>query len=101
MAHEDHRWVSLFFDQGDKASEILHAMLRFDGEVTYQGATEESIQKAYATLRRAVGPIEPTLPVYDGIAWGSSDQTIDIDDGYVIAYNTRFGYVSLSRKAES
>jgi len=91
-------WVSLYFDQGDEASRILHVLLRFDGQVTYRGETEKSVRKALKMLLKHVPTPEPTLPVYDGISWGSSDSTIE-EGEYLIAYNSRFGYISLNKKA--
>ena len=94
------KWVSIVYDQGEMADEVLKKMLRHDGQVTYQGVTQESIDEALDYLKEWDYGEESEHTTYEGISWGSSDATEEVGE-YVIAYNLHFGYVSLNRKVRA
>jgi hypothetical protein len=100
-ADEDSRqtgkWTTIVFMQGEDADEVLDKMLRFDGHVTYQGATQESVNEALEYLKQWDYGDESEHTITDKPEWGSLDTLIE-EGEYVIAYNIHFGYVSLSRK---
>ena len=87
--------MSIVFDQGDMASEVLDKMCRFDGQVTYRGATDKSVREALEYLKQWDYGQESEHTTYEGLSWGASDATIEVDE-YVIAYNLGLGYVSAS-----
>jgi len=97
---ETDNWVCIVFMQGEEATEVTHTLLRYDGVVTYRGATEKSVRKALEYLKEWDYGEESEHDLTENPTWGSSDATEELD-GYVIAYNTRFGYVSLNRKVRA
>ena len=88
-------WATIIFIQGEEASMLLHTLLRFDGVVTYQGATEESVAEVLAELQRYEDG--EWFDVYTEKPWGPADGTFEEGD-YVIAYNSHVGYISLNMK---
>lgn len=89
------KWVTIIFIQGEEADPLLHTLLRFDGVVTYQGATEESVAEVLAELQQWEDG--EWFDVYDHEPWGPADGTFEEGD-YVIAYNSHVGYISLNMK---
>jgi hypothetical protein len=93
-------WVSIVFMQGEDADWVLNHMLRFDRKVTYRGATDKTVERAFEHLKQWDFGEESEHDPSEGISWGTSDTTFE-EGEYVIAYNSRLGYVSLNRRVRA
>lgn len=93
-------WVCIVFMQGEDADWVLNHMLRFDRKVTYRGATDKTVARAFEHLKQWDYGKESEHDLTENPKWGSADTTFE-EGEYVIAYNTHFGYVSLNRKVRA
>jgi len=91
-------WVTIIYMDGDNADEPLNMLLRKTGGFIYQGATDKSVKKTLDYLKQWEDGdwfgLEPEPQ------WGPADTTIETE-GYVIAYNSGLGYISLNRKVSA
>jgi len=97
MAEGAHPWVTIVFTQGDEADEVFEMLYDIDG-VVWSGPYEEGIVKAVEHLKQWDFGEESEHTPYEKEPWGTSDQTVE-HDGYVLAWNSHLGYVSLNRRA--
>lgn len=90
------RYVSIVFMDGDEGREVVDALTNTEG-VLVHGPTERTLAEAVEHLSQWDNGEDEESKTTAEPAWGPHDHIAYVG-GYILAWNTGLGYVSLNRK---